>query len=113
VKKFRSRWNDMREQAVKFNPSLKPWLAPQPNNVAGKGVIEKPGEAQNLVWQNRKAEPTQYENDFGDALEKVFEAGAAELEEVVAGLNRVGFRTPEGATWTAERLTAEFRLLAE
>ena len=103
----------MREQAVKFNPSLKPWLAPQPNNVAGKGVIEKPGEAQNLVWQTRKAEPTQYENDFGDALEKVFEAGAAELEEVVAGLNRVGFRTPEGATWTAERLTAEFRLLAE
>jgi hypothetical protein len=113
VKKSRSRWNDMREQAVKFNPSLKPWLAPQPNNVAGKGVIEKPGEAQNFVWQNRKAEPTQYENDFGDALEKVFEAGAVELEEVVAGLNRVGFRTPEGATWTAERLAAEFRLLAE
>jgi hypothetical protein len=36
-----------------------------------------------------------------------------DLEEVVAGLNRVGFRTPEGATWTTERLTAEFRLLAE
>ncbi|MFP6562621.1 recombinase-like helix-turn-helix domain-containing protein [Paraburkholderia sp. B3] len=103
----------MREIPVNFNPSLKPWLAPQPNNVAGKGVIEQPGEALNLVWQTRKAEPTQYENDFGDALEKVFEAGAVELEEVVAGLNRVGFRTPEGAPWTAERLTAEFRLLAE
>jgi hypothetical protein len=65
------------------------------------------------VWQTRKAEPTQYENDFGDALEKVFEAGAMELEEVVDGLNRVGFRTPEGGTWSAERLAAEFRLLAE
>jgi hypothetical protein len=103
----------MREIPVNFNPWLKPWLAPQPNNVAGKGVIEQPGETQNLVWQTRKAEPTQYENDFGDALEKVFEAGAVELEEVVAGLNREGFRTPEGALWTAERLTAEFRLLAE
>ncbi len=66
----------MREQIVNFNPFLKPWLAPQPNNVAGKGVIEKPGETENFIWQTRKAEPTQYENDFGDALEKVFEAGA-------------------------------------
>lgn len=103
----------MREVPVKFNPSLKPWLAPQPNNVAGKGVIEQPGQTENLVWQTRKAEPTQYENDFGDALEHVFEAGATELDEVVAGLNRIGFRTPEGTAWNAERLAAEFRLLAE
>ena len=48
----------MREVAVNFNPHLKPWLAPQPNNVAGKGVIEKPGETENMIWQNRKAEPT-------------------------------------------------------
>jgi hypothetical protein len=103
----------MREATVKFNPFLKPWLAPQPNNVAGKGVIEKPGESTNMVWQNRKAEPTQYENDFGDALERVFEAGAMELQEVVDGLNRDGFRTPEGTPWNAERLAAEFRQLAD
>lgn len=103
----------MREQTVHFNPFLKPWLAPQPNNVAGKGVIEKPGETENFIWQTRKAEPTQYENDFGDALEQVFEAGANELQEVVDGLNRVGFRTPEGNAWDADRLAAEFRLLAE
>ncbi|HTR09633.1 MAG TPA: recombinase-like helix-turn-helix domain-containing protein [Paraburkholderia sp.] len=103
----------MQEAPVNFNPYLKPWLAPQPNNMAGKGVIEQPGQCENMVWQTRKAEPTQYENDFGDALEKVFEAGAVELEEVAAGLNRVGFRTPEGAAWNAERLAAEFRLLAE
>jgi hypothetical protein len=103
----------MKEVAVNFNPLLKPWRAPQPNNVAGKGVIEKPGEQENMVWQNRKAEPTQYENDFGDALEQVFEAGAVELQEVVDGLNRIGFRTPEGTAWDAERLATEFRLLAD
>ena len=103
----------MAEHIVNFNPFLKPWLAPQPNNVAGKGVIEKPGESGNFIWQNRKAEPTQYENDFGDALEKVFEAGAVELQEVADGLNHVGFRTPEGSAWDAERLAVEFRLLAD
>jgi hypothetical protein len=103
----------MREVAVNFNPYLKPWLAPQPNNMAGKGVIEQPGQTENFIWQTRKAEPTQYENDFADALEQVFEAGAVELDDVVAGLNRIGFRSPEGAPWTPERLAAEFRRLAE
>jgi hypothetical protein len=102
-----------REATVNFNPSLKPWLAPQPNNVAGKGVIEKPGETENFIWQTRKAEPTQYENDFGDALERVFDTGAVELDQVANGLNGIGFRTPEGAAWTEERLAAEFRTLAD
>jgi hypothetical protein len=101
------------EKVVNFNPSLKPWLAPQPNNVAGKGVIEKPGQTENFVWQTRKAEPTQYENDFGDALETVFENGALELDQVVEGLNRIGFRSPEGSAWSTERLAAELRTLAE
>ncbi|AOK56602.1 hypothetical protein WT15_16205 [Burkholderia stagnalis] len=103
----------MKEATVNFNPFLKPWVAPQPNNVAGKGQIEIPGQVENCVWQNRKAEPTQYENDLGDALERVFEAGATELDDVVAGLNRIGFRTPDGAPWTAERFRAELAALAE
>jgi hypothetical protein len=103
----------MREVTVNFNPSLKPWRAPQPNNVAGKGVIEQPGQAGNLIWQTRKAEPTQYENDLGDALEKVFESGAAEIDDVVKGLNAIGFRSPEGQPWTVERFAAEMRTLAE
>jgi hypothetical protein len=103
----------MREAIVNFNPLLKPGHAPQPNNVTGKGVIEQPGQVENMVWQTRKAEPTQYENDFGDALEKVFESGALELDEVAAGLNRVGFRMPDGEAWDAARLGAEFQRLAE
>ena len=96
-----------------YNPNLAPWERPAPNNVAGKGQIEIPGQAENLIWQNRKAEPTQYENDLGDALERVFDAGATELSDVVDGLNRIGFRTPDGAPWTAERFCAELAALAE
>lgn len=98
---------------MNFNPFLKPWQAPQPNNVAGKGVIEQPGKMENMIWQTRKAEPTQYENDFGDALEQVFEGGATQLDEVVEGLNRIGFRTSEGTPWSAERLATTLRLLAD
>jgi hypothetical protein len=28
-------------------------------------------------------------------------------------LNRIGFRTPEGSAWSAERLATELRTLAE
>jgi hypothetical protein len=103
----------MSESVVNFNPYLKPWQAPQPNNAAGKGVIEEPGKAWSMVWQTRRAEPTQYENDFGDALEKVFGAGALELQDVARGLNEVGFRMRSGEPWTGETLAAELRALAD
>ena len=102
----------MKEATVNFNPFLKPWVAPQPNNVAGKGRSRSPA-GREPAWQNRKAAPTQYENDLGDALERVFEAGATELDEVVAGLNRIGFRAPDGTVWTPERFRAEMASLAE
>ncbi|MFX1670989.1 hypothetical protein PWR63_01560 [Paraburkholderia sp. A2WS-5] len=103
----------MKEAILNFNPFLKPWLASSPNNVAGKGEIEIPGEVENRIWQTRKAEPTEYENDFGDALERVFETGAVELDDVVAGLNRIGFRTMDGASWTVERFRADIASLAK
>lgn len=103
----------MKEATVNFNPSLQPWKAPSPNNVAGKGQIEQPGQVENMIWQNRKAEPTQYENDLGDALEQVFGTGATELADVVDGLNRIGFRAADGSLWTAERFRAEIAALAE
>ena len=91
------------EKVVNFNPHLKPWLAPQPNNVAGKGVIEKPGETENFVWQTRKAEPTQYENDFGDALENVcphayalLTQGFVDGDTVECPLHEAVFHIPTG-----------------
>ncbi len=93
------------------NPALTPWRAPAPNNVAGKGKIEVPGAARNIVWQNRSAPPTDYENALGDAFEAVFERGATTAAEVVAGLNQIGFRTPDGQAWSEARFESEMARL--
>ncbi|MQQ99640.1 recombinase-like helix-turn-helix domain-containing protein [Glaciimonas soli] len=95
-----------------FNPNLRPWSAPQPNNVAGKGQIEKPGTATNLVWQHRAALPTDYENALGDALLKCFESGAETLPAVVDHLNVQGIRTMDGQQWTEVSLAAQLHSLA-
>jgi hypothetical protein len=65
----------------------------------------------NIVWQNRAAVPSDYENALGDALEKVFAGGADTLEQVVAGLNALAFRTAAGEPWTAQTFTAEMARL--
>ena len=94
-----------------FNPYLKPWQAAQPNNVAGKGQIEVPGQVPNIVWQNRAAVPNDYENALGDALERVFADGAETAEQVVAGLNAEVFRTTAGGAWTVAAFEAEMARL--
>ena len=43
-----------------YNPDLAPWEPISPNNVAGKGRVERLGHVANLVWQTRAAEPTAY-----------------------------------------------------
>lgn len=96
---------------MNFNPFLKPWEVSEPNNVAGKGMIEAPGHAENIIWQNRAAEPTSYENALGDALEAVFESGANSLEEIVAGLNAQPFHNADGSIWTIESFSAEIARL--
>ena len=96
---------------VDHNVMLTPWKTPSPNNVAGKGEIERPGQVPNIVWQTRSAAPTYYENALGDALEKVFGEGAESLEQVVAGLNGVGFRMPDGKPWTAASFESEMARL--
>lgn len=96
---------------MNYNPHLKPWLAAQPNNVAGKGQIEVPGQLPNIIWQNRATEPSAYENALGDVLEKVFADGAVTLDQVVAGLNAQAFRTAEGGPWTTASFEAEMARL--
>ena len=97
--------------SLDHNPNYKPWEKPAPNNTAGKGKVEEPGKAENIVWQNRSMPPTAYENALGDALEKVFDSGATTLQEVVAGLNQLNFRTPDSQAWTCERYEAELARL--
>ena len=93
------------------NPQLKPWQATAPNNVAGKGRIEEPGAARNIVWQTRSAAPSDYENALGDALEKAFADGAETVDQVVAHFNEAGFRASDGQPWTSARFETEMARL--
>ncbi|MSQ72534.1 MAG: hypothetical protein EXR27_14775 [Betaproteobacteria bacterium] len=97
---------------MNHNPHLKPWRQPQPARVAGKGAIETPGEVANIVWQTRSAEPTEYENQLGDALEAVFESGVATLPDVVAKLNDLGMFAPDGSRWSEDSFQIEIKRLA-
>ena len=80
---------------------------------AARGRVEKPDEAVNTVWQTRLAPPTPYENALGDALEQVFEAGAQTLAEVVAKLNELGSRAPDGARWSEASFEREIARLGK
>lgn len=70
------------------------------NGEAAKGSIEKVEAIQNLVWQTRAAPPTPFENRLADLLEQAFAAGIEELSPLVAKLNELGARAPDGAPWT-------------
>ena len=94
-----------------YNPHLKPWSKPLPNSAAGKGTIEKPGEVENLVWQNRSAEPSGYELSLADTLEIIFGEGVDDLEGLVGRLNELGSQTPDGNAWTPDSFEAEMARL--
>jgi hypothetical protein len=94
-----------------FNPHLKPWAPPDIEHAAGKGEIERPGAAPNLIWQTRALEPTAYENALGDALEAAFDDGAETPADVVASLNAQALRAPDGEPWTEAGFLDEMRRL--
>jgi hypothetical protein len=93
------------------NPNLSPWSWPVNIDPAGQKTLDKPTDMGNMVWQNRPASPTAYENALGDVLEKVFEAGALELADVIAKLNELGFKSPQGTAWTEDTFTREMKKL--
>lgn len=93
-----------------YNPLLKP-LAGAAEQAAGRGRIEQPGQAANLIWQTRAAPPTTYENALGDALEQVFGGGAQTLTELVTGLNAHGSRDAQGRLWSEASFEAEMARL--
>ena len=55
---------------------------------------------------------SEYEDRFGDALEKLLEEGAEGLDALAAGLNRLGIVGMHGERWSADSLAAEFKRLA-
>lgn len=64
--------------------------------------IERPGEAENIVWQTRAAPPTAYEDALAEALTACFETGIAEIGPLVRRLNEIGVRAPDGDEWTEQ-----------
>ena len=99
------------EGRMDHNPFLKPWNGLAPDQVAGKGKIEKPGEVENIVHQTRPAPPTGYENRLGDALQEIFGADIDQLPDVVAQLNDLGVQTESGEDWTEESFQSEMKRL--
>lgn len=83
-----------------------PYLAPDACNDDSRDLaaerIEAPGGRQNIVWQNRAAPPTEYENTLADTLVSIFEKGVDDLETLVGELNARGVKTPGGEDWSAE-----------
>lgn len=102
-----------RNVQLTFNPALRAWESPRPDDTAQKGQIHRPGEEANVVFQNRAAEPTPYENALGDGLERVLGAGAETLAQIAAGLNAANVSGPDGKAWTESSLAAELHRLGE
>lgn len=92
--------------AQDHNPLLKSFLAGARGTEPEKGHIEYAGEARNIEWQTRPAAPSDYENALGDALVACFEEGIDELAPLVARLNELAVKTPDGQAWTEENFQA-------
>lgn len=69
-------------------------------------TVEAPASVRNIVLQTRGGELTAFEDRLADGLMQVFGQGAEELGAVVAGLNALPCRDPDGKDWTGESLTA-------
>ena len=102
---------EMQDAQFTYNPHLRSWEHAQPNNVAGKGYIEKPGQAKNIIWQTRSRAPTEAENALGDALVEALDDGAETLAQLADGLNARHLVAPDGSPWTAASLAAELHRL--
>ncbi len=63
-------------------------------------------EPENIVWQTRLHEQTDFEKRLADAMEAAFSDGVTELAALVERLNVEGVRDPENRIWTEENFRA-------
>lgn len=95
------------------NPELKTWARVIPSAEPGQGRIEAPGGFDNRVWQNRQRAPEPFELDLTATLEEVFDGGAVELDEVIAGLNARDSRDRQGQPWSEASFLQEMAVLGQ
>lgn len=60
-----------------------------------------------VARQTQQADPTEWENRLGDAIEAAFAAGLWELPALVESVTQRGLTDREGRPWTIETFRAE------
>ncbi|QDK35699.1 recombinase-like helix-turn-helix domain-containing protein [Sphingomonas sp. IC081] len=79
----------------------------------GPTTIEEPKAVENIVFQTRGGPLDPFEDRLADELMTVFDGGAVELEDVVAGLNAAGSRDRAGAPWTGQSFSGQMAASAD
>jgi len=74
--------------------------------------MARPQEPANIAWQTRTRAPTGYELALVQALETVMTDGTHDLPGIVRGLNALGCRTEDGATWSETNFAAVMKRLS-
>ena len=69
-------------------------------------------EPENVVWQTRTRDQTEFEQRLSLAMEKAFSEGVTELGELVAHLNSNEIHDENDMEWTAETFCAVMAELA-
>lgn len=100
-----------REIMKLYNEHLMPWQQIKIVTEPAKGTIETYDNIEHCVWQSRSSEPTEYENNLGDALEIVL-TETHELPEIVTKLNALGIYNRDGSLFTEENFKLELARLA-
>ena len=93
-----------------YNTNLKDRHQTAPQE-AGKGTIQIPSDIENVAWQTRCEEPSDYEAALTAALEDLFDKDINELSDIVAALNDRNVLAPDGAPWTEESFQTEIKRL--
>ncbi len=83
-----------------YNPALPEKSEFSPPAEGGNGIIHKPGDYQNLIWQTRSRQPENWELMLIATLEELFEQGAETLSELVVGLNAAKMYNQLGKPWS-------------
>lgn len=89
------------EPIQNFNPYLPANNQIIPAREGGKGSIQAPGSAPNIVWQTRSRIPDEYETTLISALETLFAAGTETLDELVSTLNQLQIYDRQGHLWSS------------
>ncbi|MEY0230702.1 recombinase-like helix-turn-helix domain-containing protein [Providencia manganoxydans] len=82
-----------------FNPFLPANHQIIPAIEGGKGHIQSPGTAPNVVWQTRSRIPDEYEVSLIAMLETLFASGVETLEQIIDELNQKQLFDRQGQQW--------------